>query len=111
MGIKTITIATTASVNDDALSGDSLARKPFGRRISSLGLAGSAQPGDYGVKITVEGVEAGEYYNLAAGANTMPDRETTYGVNIPVPANFLVEALVLAAPTTNAGKMILETKP
>jgi len=109
--IKKITIATTASVNDDALVGNAIARKPYGRRLRSIGLGGSAVVGDYGVRITVEGVDMGDYYNLAAGANTMADRETTYGVNVPIPANYLMELLVLAAPTTNDGTINVETTP
>jgi hypothetical protein len=109
--IKRFTVATTASVNDDAISGSSYSRKPYPRRITALGLGGSAAEGDWGVQIRVEGVDMGDYYNLVAGANAYPNKDEVYSLNIPVPANYLVELLVLTAPTTNEGVGIIEFTP
>lgn len=111
MGVEHFTIATTVSVNDDTISGKRFSRRPYSRRLLSIGLAGSANPGDFGIKATVEGVPMGDFYNLKAGANTMPDRDTAYRTGIPIPANYLLELLALVAPTTNAGTVVLETIP
>lgn len=110
MSIQRITVATSVAVNDDAAA-SKWSRKPYPRRLRSIGLAGSTNPNDWGIQVRVEGAEFGDFYNLKAGANTMPDRDTTYGVNIPIPANFLIELIVLDAPGTNSGIGILEFVP
>jgi len=108
--LERFTISTSASVNDD-VAASPWNRRPYPRRLTALGLAGSAQPQDYGVEIRVEGVRMGTVYNAKGGANTSPDRDTTYGLNIPIPANYLLELLVIAAPTTNDGVGVVNFVP
>jgi hypothetical protein len=111
MAVERFTIATTDAVNSDVISGTSYSRKPYPRRVTGLGLAGSTAPQDYGVELRVEGVDMGTYYNIVGGASTSPNRDSTYALNVPIPANYLLEIILLAAPATNAGVGIISFSP
>ena len=110
MPSRNCTIATTAAVNDDVAEAK-WSRKPYGRRITTIGIGGSAQPGDCQVHLEIEGVDMGEFKNMKGGANTYPDAETSQRTNIPVPPNYLVEILIDIVPTTNDGLLMIEFVP
>jgi hypothetical protein len=104
MGQIQLTFANGGSVNDLAtISPARMDRQPYPRRLQAIGLAGSANPGDYTVQVEIEGVPVAETKNQQGGANTYPDRDKLVPLGTYVPPNAKLEFRMLLVPTTNDG--------
>lgn len=102
----------SATIGTDILLNEREAIQPVARTISMLGLVGSAAVGDTEVELRVNGKSEGKFQNTTIGVGaTNPgavamDKDMKR-VNIYVPANARVEAIVTDAPATNNIKLEL----
>jgi len=107
MPSESFSVATSVAINADAIAGSRYSRKPFSRRLVGVGMAGSTAPGDWQLRVEVEGGEMSNFKNSRGGANTFPNNDDMQACNIPIPANFLLEMRVIIATTTNPGQVLL----
>lgn len=101
--------ATGGGVNHDLFEDENeFKTKNFPRVITGVGLCGSTAAFDCCAELLVGGVKMGKFRNLAAGA---PTKDHVLRTAIPVPANSLIQMLVVTDSTTNAFNFIIETVP
>jgi hypothetical protein len=75
------------------------------RRLTAVGLAGSAAAGDSEVSILINQTEVGRLFNSATG---FPDRFDLMAIGEDVPSNSEISAVVVDAPATNPLNLLIE---
>jgi len=105
--IRVEVAAATAVLNYDLLKDHRDNRVPYARKIDGISLVGSAAAGDTKVEIRIEGKTMLEVVNSATGVAVDRKRDVQ-PLNIFVPANNKIEAIVTDAPLTNPIALTLE---
>ena len=105
--------ATTDGVDTDGIDNTNAARaygrKPYPRILAKVGLTGGASAGDTIVAVMVEDTEVARVQNTKTGL--APDNDDMKALNVPIPANALLRALLKDAPNTNNARMTMDTVP
>lgn len=101
--------AATAALDYDIFQGNEpLRRRNFPRVLTSIAVAGSTAAGDTAFELKVNGNKMGTFTNRATGWPTNDHKER---VNIPVPANALIEAEITDAALANPINVEVEAIP
>jgi len=106
--LQNVTHATGGGVNHDWLEDETWKRENMPRVVTGIGFCGSTAAFDAEFELRVNGIKMGRFRNLAAGA---PTKDHILKTAIPVPANALIEMLVLIDTTTNAANIVVEFVP
>lgn len=101
--------AAVAVVGYDLLTSEVENRQPYARTIVGVGCIGSAAIGDFEFELRVNGKSEGRFQNTTVGVGASNPGAVAMDkdlkkVDIYVPANSRIEALVTDAATTNAVK-------
>ena len=106
MAVAEISVAAaTAVLGYDLMANSSFRSSTLPRRIRAIGLAGSAAAGDTRVSVRAGQMEIADIYNSATG---FPTRDHLKRVDVVVPANTELHAVVTDAPATNPINLMVE---
>lgn len=90
--------AASAPVGTDLLAGERFKEQPNPRVLEGVALKGSAAGGDTVVDLLIEETRIATLFNTNTG---FPNEDDIIGMNVQVPANAEITAIVTDAPATN----------
>lgn len=92
-----LTIAQADFLEDtDVASGLEWTKKDFNRNIRKIGIVGSTNPNDTGVKVQIAGKQVAEFPITTGGANVVPKRDDFKYPNLTCKANQLIQLIASA---------------
>ena len=103
--------AATAALDYDFCADEDVQEKPYPRVIQGVGFTGSAAELEAAIEIRIGNERLGRFWNTSSGGTAPPQMlEDIKDVFLIVPANTMLQVIVVDAPATNIVTLHLSIK-